>query len=146
MDFEDQLFILLNIVISSTLSGIVGFEREHAEKPAGFRTNMIIGGASCLFVSMCPPLIKFVEDSVETEIITADPIRAIHAIVVGISFIGAGTILKLSQKNEIHYLTTAATLLYSSGIGIAVALELYVLAVGITLLILAVNFVIKYLK
>ena len=73
----------------------------------------------------------------------ADPIRVLQAIIVGVSFIGAGTILKQTGSNQILYLTTAATILLSSSIGIAVALQQYVLAIGIVLLVLFINYVIR---
>jgi putative Mg2+ transporter-C (MgtC) family protein len=62
---------------------------------------------------------------------------------LGISFIGAGTILKASEESKVYYLTTAATVLFSAGIGIAVALEQYVLSITATVLLLIINRVAK---
>lgn len=138
MDTTDQLLIFLDVVITSVLTAFIGFEREEAEKPAGIRTNMIVGGASCLFVSILPSLIDFVQDSNFYDKVTPDPIRALQAIVVGIGFIGAGTIIKRGNNN-VSGLTTAATLLFSAGIGITVACQLYVLAICITILLLLIN-------
>lgn len=140
MDISSQLWILLNVVIASVLAGVVGFEREYAQKPAGFRTNMIVAGAACLLVSLCHPLINFIEGEVATDLIRTDPIRVMQAIVIGVSFIGAGTVLKSSKDQNVRFLTTAATLLYSTGIGISVAVGQYVLAVGLTLIILSINY------
>lgn len=64
---------------------------------------------------------------------------------MGISFIGAGTILKKDDE-KIKGLTTAATLLYSLGIGIAVALHNYIVAAGITAIILLINNVFRGVK
>lgn len=140
MEITSQLWILLDVVIASVLAGIVGFEREYAQKPAGFRTNMIVAGAACLLVAICNPLIKFIEAEVDVDYIDTDPIRVMQAIVIGVSFIGAGTVLKSSKKQNVRFLTTAATLLYSTGIGISVAVQQYVLAIGLTLIILSINF------
>jgi putative Mg2+ transporter-C (MgtC) family protein len=137
----NQIQILINVLIALGLSGLIGFEREHMRKPAGLRTNMIIGAAACFIVSLCLPVIDFMEVANMPEIIRTDPIRVIQALVVGISFIGAGTILKRDDKVE--GLTTAATLLVSLGIGMAVAVGQYTLAVGVTLIILLINFVIR---
>jgi len=137
-----QLYILLDVVVTTILTAFIGFEREKANKPAGTRTNMIVGGATCLIVSLTRPLIDYIEEYNVTEIMNTDPIRVLEAIVVGISFIGAGTVMKSKEKNEIFGLTTSATLLYSSGIGICVALKQYVLAIGITLIILCINYLI----
>ena len=139
MDALEQLLIFLNIVITCVLTAFVGIEREEAHKPAGVRTNMIVGASSCLFVSILPSLINFVQDSNFYDKIQPDPIRVLQAIVIGIGFIGAGTIMKPGNENTVKGLTTAATLLFSAGIGITVAIELYILAICITLLLLFIN-------
>jgi putative Mg2+ transporter-C (MgtC) family protein len=51
----------------------------------------------------------------------ADPIRILQAIVIGISFLGAGTILQ-DRSGEVEGLTTAASVLMTASIGAAVAL------------------------
>ena len=139
MDITDQLFIFLDIIITCVLTAFIGIERESAHKPAGIRTNMIVGGASCLFVQVMPYLINFVEGANFYDQVTPDPIRVLQAIVIGIGFIGAGTIMKPDNENHVKGLTTAATLLFSAGIGITVACQLYVLAIGITILLLFIN-------
>jgi putative Mg2+ transporter-C (MgtC) family protein len=140
-----QLWILLDVAIASALSAFVGLERERKNRPAGMRTNMIVGGASCLLVSLTSPLMDFVITHESQEIINTDPIRIIQALVVGIGFIGGGTILKLTNKEKVKGLTTAATMLYTTGLGISVALSQYVIAIGITVMILIVNFLIDKL-
>lgn len=139
MDITDQLFIILDILITCILTAFVGIEREYAQKPAGIRTNMIVGGSSCLFVAVMPYLVNFVGEASFYEKVTPDPIRVLQAIVIGIGFIGAGTIMKPQGQTHVTGLTTAATLLFSAGIGITVACKLYVLAVGITILLLFIN-------
>ena len=59
---------------------------------------------------------------------------------MGISFIGAGLVLQIEKDQKIKFLTTSATILFSSGIGISVALRQYYLAVGVTLFILFINY------
>jgi putative Mg2+ transporter-C (MgtC) family protein len=135
-----QFNIFLDVLIASGLTMLVGIEREKSNKAAGLRTNMIVGGFTCLIVSLGNPLINLIESQNISEIINSDPIRIFEAIVVGISFLGAGTILKSRDDSTITGLTTAATLLYSSGIGIATALHQYMLAVLLTIFILIVNY------
>lgn len=146
MEISSQLWILLDVIIASVLAGIVGFEREYAQKPAGFRTNMIVAGASCLFVAVSKPLISFMEEEGRTEYLDLDPIRVMQAIVIGVSFIGAGTVLKSSKDHDVLFLTTAATLLYSTGIGISVAVKQYILAIGLTIIILSINYLANFLN
>lgn len=142
--FEDFVN-LFHVVLAAVLGGIVGMEREWQQKPAGFRTHMVISSACCVLIilgrivthdyGMLHP-----EEGVEYS---ADPIRVLHAIIVGVSFIGAGTILKNTGSAQILYLTTAATILLSASIGMAVALYQYVLAVGIVVLVLIINLAIR---
>ncbi|MBO6495705.1 MULTISPECIES: MgtC/SapB family protein [Roseivirga] len=133
-----ELEILMNTAAATILCGFVGLEREKKEKPAGLRTNMIVGSFSCLIVSLAIPLIDLIQNSELKDAVDSDPIRMLQALVVGISFIGAGTIIKKKEEG-VEGLTTAATLLYCLGIGISVALEKFVIAVGITILILLIN-------
>jgi putative Mg2+ transporter-C (MgtC) family protein len=70
----------------------------------------------------------------------------VEAIVVGISFLGAGTILKYREDGErvVEGLTTSASILSVAAIGIAVALNAYVLAAGAALLNLFINWGLMY--
>ncbi len=144
-NYEDQLFSLLDVFIACVLSGAVGYEREVHNKPAGLRTQMIVGGASALLVRLAEfAVTRFV--AMYGDIIDADPIRVIQAIILGISFIGAGTIVKQEHGKDIAYLTTAATILFSAGIGISVGFRQYILAVGVTLIVILVNYIFRYIK
>ena len=140
-----ELRILLNILIASVLTGIIGSEREISQKPAGFRTNMLVGASATLLISIGPLLLEnfasypYEEARKFDELLQVDPMRLIEAIVVGVSFIGGGTILKSEDKEKVRYLTSAATILLSAGVGIAVAVEKYVLAIGITIFVFIVN-------
>ncbi len=145
MGTEQQLWLLLDVLIAMVLGGIIGFEREKHGKPAGFRTNIFIAGASALLLSLGYYIADNMEYTLSDEALGVDPTRIIHAIIVGVSFIGAGTILKSSKKDTVKYLTTAATILMSSAAGICVALHLYLLAAGSTVLTLIVNTLVRKL-
>lgn len=136
----------MHVAIASILSGIIGLERERSDKPAGIRTNMIVGGAVALLVSLGEIIHNHFIASGIAEYIQTDPTRIIQAIVVGVSFIGAGTVLQVEKDYKIKYLTTAATILASTGIGIAVALRQYFLAAGVTVIILFINYVLGYIS
>ena len=138
---KTELGILLHVVIASVLSGLIGIERESVEKPAGVRTHMLVGGSVALLVALGEIIVQRFYDIGLSSYINTDPTRVIQAIIVGISFIGAGLVLQIEKEHKIKFLTTSATILFSSGIGIAVALRQYFLAVGITLFILIINYV-----
>lgn len=139
--------IMWRVALAAVLAGLPGLERELRDKPAGFRTHMIIGAACALMIMLGSVLIQHYNDAlVDSEQLRTDPLRLFEAIVVGVSFIGAGTILKVENSMRIRFLTTAASLLFAAAIGISVALSLFYLAVFECLLILSINQVLGRLE
>lgn len=138
MDTVTELQLLGKIVLAAFLGGLVGIEREFAEKPAGLRTHMLVGAVSAFFVMLGTQIISSFE---QQNLIAADPIRILQAIVVGISFLGAGTILKhgTDDHRNVEGLATSASILSVAAIGIAVAVDTYILAIGATFLNLLIN-------
>jgi putative Mg2+ transporter-C (MgtC) family protein len=146
MDWSGQLEIIGEVALAILLGGVIGFEREAADKPAGFRTHMLVAGAAALLVGLSSALIEsFGADSIPRSL-SADSIRLVQGIIIGISFIGGGTIIRHAQKQKVEGLTTAASLLLTGGIGIAVALRQFVVAVGTTLLAIVVLRVLAWLE
>lgn len=139
-----ELQLLGRIVIAAILGGLVGLEREFAEKPAGLRTHMLVGGTATFLVILAQRMVMSFE---RQDILNTDPVRVMEAIIVGISFLGAGTILKYSREGEhvVEGLTTSASILSVAAIGIAVALDALILAAGATLLNLLINWGLAYL-
>jgi len=137
----EQLIQLAHVALAAVLGGVVGMERESKDKPAGFRTNMIISSACALLIILGQIAVEMYLnfDEIPGARIVTDPIRIIQAIVIGVSFIGAGSILKSPDDEKILYLTTAATILLSASVGVAIALRQYALGVGIVLLVLIIN-------
>ena len=127
--------ILAEVAVAMLLGGVIGLEREIASKPAGFRTHMLVAGSAALMVGMAFALVERGAGSAWSDDVAADPIRILQALTIGVSFLGAGTIFRRRPSGDIHGLTTAASLLMSSGIGVAVALRHFVLAIGITVLV-----------
>jgi putative Mg2+ transporter-C (MgtC) family protein len=137
MEFMTQLEVIGEVALAMLLGGLIGFEREIADKPAGFRTQMLVAGSAALLVGLADALLyRFLLES--NARVTADPIRIVEAIVTGISFLGAGTIFRSARNREIEGLTTAASILLSAAIGISVALRQFVIAGGVTVLSLIV--------
>jgi len=133
----EELEILLKVIVAVCLGGVIGIERELSRKPAGIRTHMFVAGAAALILALSIVLIEEFTDTHGT--VSSDPVRVIEAIVVGISFIGAGTVLKSPSSHHVYYLTTAASILFAAGIGIAVGLEKYGLAAAMTVLVVLIN-------
>lgn len=143
MDIQVQIEMIGRVAIAVILGGIVGLEREIQRKPAGLRTHMLVTGAAALLACLGETLIaKYALVVSPMGAIRADPTRIIQSIILGVGFIGAGTIMHTQQEQRVKNLTTAGSILFVSGIGIASALREYVLAGGITLMLLAVNSVV----
>jgi putative Mg2+ transporter-C (MgtC) family protein len=139
-----ELQILGYVALSMLLGGIVGFEREMADKPAGLRTHMLVTGSATFLTSLGEVLVANLD--ISETLIQSDPVRLIEAIITGISFLGAGTIIRQRGKNDIEGLTTAASLLFAAAIGIGIAEEQFVLAIGAVVLIVVTLRLIKYLE
>lgn len=138
---SSQLEVVALVGLAAILAGLLGLEREAADKPAGFRTHMLTGGASALLILLGQPLSDYFVPNVDSASLRIEPFSIIQAIIVGVSFLGAGTILK--SRNQVRNLTTAASLLFSAGIGIATALKLFYLAIGVTLIVFVITFVLS---
>lgn len=128
-----QLEIAIKVVLAGAFGGIVGLERELANRPAGLRTHALLAAAAALLVGLGDLLVdQFAADTLP-QVLRTDPLRIIEAIVTGVAFLGAGTIFRHHESRIIEGLTTGASLLLVSAIGIAVGLGLLLLAGLITL-------------
>lgn len=133
-----ELYILLQALIALLLGGLLGWERESAGKWAGLRTHMLVCLSAMMFVRVGQFLIADSQQDLDPNTLRTDPVRIIEAIVAGVAFLGAGTVFRDRDAVKMRGLTTAASLLVVAPIGVAVAIERYVLAVGATLLTLFV--------
>jgi putative Mg2+ transporter-C (MgtC) family protein len=106
---------------------------------------MLVAGAAALLVSLGDIIIAFFTIS-SSDVVRSDPIRIVEAVITGVSFLGAGTILRRREAGEVEGLTTAASLLFVAVIGICVALSELVLAFGSTALALVTLSGVKYLE
>ena len=118
------------LLIAALLGGIIGFERERSGKVAGLRTHTLVclGAALLSLIS-----IRLFEDYPSISGGYGFDYHLIANIIVGIGFIGAGTILK--RENKIEGTTTAASLWVVAAIGIASGLGMYVEAVTTTVIV-----------
>ena len=132
-----DLRTLADALLALALGGLVGWERERKGKGAGLRTMMLVAFASFLFVEVS--LSAGVSGAaVPGDGVQSDPVRAIQAIATGLGFLGAGIVFRDRESDRTRGLTTAASLLVVSPIGIAVALGHYALAVGSSVLLVLV--------
>lgn len=125
------LEIVLRLGLAVILGGAVGFERERQNRPAGFRTHILVCVGSSLI--MLVSAYGFSGDLAHFGN-GVDPSRIAAQVVTGVGFLGAGTIFR--HRNTINGLTTAASLWIVSGIGLAVGIGFYVGALFTTLMVL----------
>ena len=131
-----QFAALAEVAAAMALGGAIGFERESANRPAGFRTHMLVAGAAALLVALGGSVLSEFTAR-HPDVISADPFRLVGGVVTALGFIGAGTIFRREGRN-VEGLTTAASVLFSGGIGVAAGTRQWWLAVGATLLALLV--------
>ena len=119
--------------VSAICGAMIGLEREHAEKPAGLRTNMMICLGSTLFTLASIYSWQHIAGASPT----IDPGRIAAQIVTGVGFIGAGVIMKTGL--HIVGITTASTIWLVSAIGMVIGLGLplfgFLVAVSATIML-----------
>jgi putative Mg2+ transporter-C (MgtC) family protein len=131
-----QIRILGSVALAMVLGAVIGLERETKDKPAGLRTHMLVAGAAAFLVALSDVAIQRFNVDLGTGLVRSDPIRIIEAVITGISFLGAGTILRHKGSDHVEGLTTAASLLFVAALGVCVALSQVLLAIGVTALVL----------
>jgi putative Mg2+ transporter-C (MgtC) family protein len=115
----DTVDIVIRIVVAGLFGGLVGFEREFSDQPAGFRTHILVSMGAALFTMVgAYGVSEFFGDSTTT--VRFDPTRVAAQVVTGIGFLGAGAIMR--QGLNVRGLTTAAALWVTAAIGTAVGL------------------------
>ena len=144
VDYQ-QIQILFNLIVAMLLGALIGIDREAADKPAGLRTHMLVAGAAALLIAVGKVTVLDQANEIGTRITQTDPIRIIEATIVGISFLGAGTIIRDRSQNQIEGLTTAASLLFTAVIGMNAALSQWYVAIGATILGLVILRLIPWL-
>jgi putative Mg2+ transporter-C (MgtC) family protein len=122
-----RLDLLGHLLLASLIGGAIGWEREHAHKPAGLRTNILICVGATLLTDLSVRMAA-------SSSVPADPARIAAQIVTGVGFLGAGTIMQ--SRGSVSGLTTAATMWVVAAIGMAVGFGAVIEAVGTTFLVL----------
>ncbi len=121
--------VILKLVLAIALGGLIGLEREASQKPAGFRTNILV----CIGSAMMMMLAGFI---IQAKGGNGDSlVRMAAGVITGIGFLGAGTILH--ARGTVAGLTTASTIWLVAGLGLVIGAGYYVPAVIITALTIA---------
>lgn len=125
------------VIFAALLGALVGIEREHHGRSAGFRTQLLVamGSSLAMVVSLN---FGHVYGSIPREFaLQVDPGRVAYSVMGGIGFLGAGVIMK--HGLDVRGITTAASLWCNAAIGLASGFGMYAIAMvatGMTLLAL----------
>src|SRR5271157_136799 len=117
--------LLLRLAASALLGGVIGYERERREQPAGLRTHLLVSLASAAFMIVSTQFV-FYQHYVNDGVVRADVGRIAANVVVGIGFLGGGAILHAGL--QIKGLTTAASLWLVAAVGLSAGAGMYLLA------------------
>ncbi|GAU77362.1 MgtC/SapB family protein [Fusibacter sp. 3D3] len=109
---------IIKILFATFIGGLIGFEREVINRPAGFRTHILVCVASAIIMD--------VNLLLAATHINMDPTRLGAQVISGIGFLGAGTIIK--EGATVKGLTTAASLWSIACIGLVVGAGYYLIA------------------
>ena len=129
IDIWQQVTVIINAALAAVLGSVIGWERDRAGKSAGPRTMALVGAASAAVVAIGAVL--------DVEADFGDPTRAMHAVITGIGFLGAGLIFT-NRSGGTQGVTTAATVFATAAMGVAVGLGFQVAGLGLTFIILAI--------
>ena len=125
----DQFLVVINAGIAALLGSAIGWERDRAGKSVGPRTMALVGASSAAIVNIGHILGENSQ--------YGDPTRAMHAIITGIGFLGAGLIFQ-TRDSGTKGVTTAATVFATAAMGCAVGLGFQIASIGLTIIILIV--------
>lgn len=136
---QATISVTLRLFVALILGMVIGIERVWAHKTAGMRTYALVSMGSALFV-------------VISELIASkyvgfggfDASRMASQIIVGIGFLGAGSIML--QGSRISGLTTASGFWVTAGIGMTAGFGLFDIAFIATLLTLFVFVVLWFIE
>ena len=121
-----QMAMVVKLMLAASLGAVIGYEREKQARPAGLRTHVLVAMGACVFAML----------AFAAYVGTGNEGIMASSIVIGIGFMGAGTIVR--YRDKIFGLTTAASLWLTASIGVAVATGFYLLAIAATIIALLV--------
>lgn len=142
--------ILTRLLLATLTAGFIGFDREYKNRPAGIRTHILVCVGACV-IAMIQQKIGFQAVSFAQTypkyagVVRADEARLIAQVVSGIGFLGAGTIIV--TRHSILGLTTAASLWATAGLGLAVGMGYYEIAlISAVVVIVVLSFLQKIIR
>lgn len=136
--------IILRLFMAILIGGMIGYERGHSNRPAGFRTHILVCLGAAI-VSMTQDQLRInifnfaVQNPETSQVLKTDLGRIGAQVVSGIGFLGAGTIMR--DKGVIGGLTTAASIWATGCLGLGIGWGFYYIAIpaGVAIMIVLVT-------
>ncbi|WP_057817164.1 MgtC/SapB family protein [Schleiferilactobacillus perolens] len=133
--------IIGRLLLAIVVSGLIGYDREHKNRPAGIKTHILVCVGACILALVQKEIGYNALNTAQAYpklagVVRADDARLIAQVVSGIGFLGAGTIIV--QRQAIRGLTTAASIWAVACLGIAVGMGDYVIAISGTVVVFGV--------
>ncbi|MGC9454107.1 MAG: MgtC/SapB family protein [Phycisphaerae bacterium] len=125
---------VLRLVIAAVLGALIGAEREHHGRSAGFRTQLLVALGSALAMLVSLNFARVFGNGNAGEAIQLDPARLAYGVMAGIGFLGAGAIIRYGAG--VRGLTTAASLWCTAAVGLACGFGMYFVATIATALVI----------
>lgn len=114
--------VLVRLFVALLAGGVIGWDRERLDKPAGLRTHMLVALGSCTFTLLGFEVSGHLAEESRDRF---DPTRVLQGVVGGIGFLGAGTIIQ--SRGHVSGITTAASIWVSGALGAAAGVGAFVL-------------------
>ena len=133
--------VAIRLALAVVVGGLIGYEREFKNRPAGFRTHILV----CLGAAITSMIQLYsVQDATNMIIQHPELANAMKVdigrlgaqVITGVGFLGAGTIIH--EKGSIKGLTTAASIWTVACVGLAVGLGYYTLTILSTIVVFIV--------
>jgi len=140
---NEFLTTTVRLLLAALAGGLIGLERSHHGRPAGFRTHTLVCLASALLMVLGVFQWQLVQHA-PIDTIRVDPTRMAQGIMTGIGFLGAGVIFK--EGLTVRGLTTAASIWVTASIGVVIGMGLYYAAFLTTLLTLGVLSLFRWIE
>ena len=138
--------VAIRLALAVIVGGLIGYEREMKNRPAGFRTHILVcvGAAVTSMIQLYS-----IQDTINMILLNPSLESALKAdigrlgaqVITGVGFLGAGTILR--DKGAVKGLTTAASIWTVACIGLAVGLGYYYLTILSTVCVFIVLVILK---
>lgn len=128
--------VVIRLAMAILIGGAIGYEREYKNRPAGFRTHILVCLGACVITMIQVYEVENVKQQILmhpelASALKADIGRLGAQVISGVGFLGAGTIIH--EKGSVKGLTTAASLWVVACIGLACGLGLYTLSLFSTI-------------